>query len=295
MSLLLLAAAGAVVGWFVRTALQPAFEHPALARQNYRGVAVATAAGIVLPFALMLVEAARDVFAVVTERDSVTTTARLLTVLAALAFAALGLFDDVAGTGHEQGFRGHLRELTKGHLTTGIVKLLGGGASALIIVAASGLDLGMYARQLGAQVVFHLSPTHVVADAALIALAANLGNQLDRRPGRVIKAGVVVFVAMALSARRAVALEGVAVVVGATVALAPDDLRERLMLGDTGANTLGACLGLGVVLTCSFDARLAVLATVAVLNIVGELSSFTRLIDAFPPLRALDRAGRREP
>ena len=54
------------------------------------------------------------------------------------------LFDDVAGTGHEQGFRGHLRELSKGHLTTGSVKLLGGGAVALIISAASGLDLAQF-------------------------------------------------------------------------------------------------------------------------------------------------------
>jgi len=50
-----------------------------------------------------------------------------------------------------------------------------------------------------------------------------------------------------------------------------------------------------VVLAYSFPVRVGVLVAVAVLNLVGELSSFTRLIDAFPPLRALDRAGRRDP
>ncbi len=59
-------------------------------------------------------------------------------------------------------------------------------------------------------------------------------------------------------------------------------------------NVLGACLGLGVVLTCSFTIVLTVLAVVAALNLVGELSSFTRIIDAVPFLRALDRAGRRD-
>ena len=296
MSLLLLVVVGAAVGWLIQLSLQPVFEHPALARQNYRGVTVATAAGIVMPLTLLLVEAGRDLVAVVSEDDFVTTTARVLTVAAAVAFAALGLFDDVAGTGHEQGFRGHLRELSKGRLTTGSVKLLGGAAAALIIVAASAVNLGTYARQLGAQsIVFHVSPGPVLADAALVALAANLGNQLDRRPGRVIKAGVVAFVAMALAVRRTIAIEGVAVVVGSAVALAPADLRERLMLGDTGANVLGACLGLAVVLSCSSRVRLGVLIAVAVLNLVGELSSFTRLIDAVPPLRAIDRAGRRDP
>ena len=84
-------------------------------------------------------------------------------------------------------------------------------------------------------------------------------------------------------------------VVGATAALLVDDLRERLMLGDVGANVLGACLGAGVVLSSSFGVRLGVLAAVALLNVVGELSWFTRLIDAVPPLRALDRAGRLDP
>jgi hypothetical protein len=35
------------------------------------------------------------------------------------------------------------------------------------------------------------------------------------------------------------------------------------------------------------------LAVVGGLNLIGEMSSFTRLIDALPPLRAIDRAGRR--
>ena len=62
-----------------------------------------------------------------------------------------------------------------------------------------------------------------------------------------------------------------------------------------GGAAIVAVLGLGVVLSCSFDIRVCVLAVVAVLNIVGELSSFTKIIDAVPPLRALDRAGRRDP
>jgi hypothetical protein len=199
--------------------------------------------------------------------------------LAAVGFGFLGLVDDLIGSGHARGFRGHLAELARGRLTTGGLKLLGGAAVGAIIAGAWGSR----------------SPGRVLADAALIALAANLANQLDRRPGRVTKVGLVAFVALAAAASNADYIEGVGVVAGATAALLVDDLRERLMLGDVGANVLGACLGTGVVLACPFPVRLGVLVVVASLNLVGELSSFTRLIDAVPPLRALDRAGRRDP
>jgi hypothetical protein len=83
------------------------------------------------------------------------------------------------------------------------------------------------------------------------------------------------------------------VVAGAAAAMLLDDLHERLMLGDTGANALGAALGLGVVLSCSFRTCAVTLAVVAGLNLASELVSFSRVIDAVPPLRALDRAGRK--
>jgi hypothetical protein len=51
-------------------------------------------------------------------------------------------------------------------------------------------------------------------------------------------------------------------------------------------------LGLGAVLTCASNTRLIALAVVAGLNVLSELVSFSRLIDAVPPLRFLDRTGR---
>jgi UDP-N-acetylmuramyl pentapeptide phosphotransferase/UDP-N-acetylglucosamine-1-phosphate transferase len=82
------------------------------------------------------------------------------------------------------------------------------------------------------------------------------------------------------------------VLAGAVAALLLDDLRERLMLGDAGANPLGAALGLGVVLTTSATTRNVVLAVAVLLNVLGELVSFSRVIEAVPPLRAVDKLGR---
>ncbi len=82
----------------------------------------------------------------------------------------------------------------------------------------------------------------------LIALAANLGNLLDRAPGRTIKFGLVAYVPIAIVIGTAPIGIAVAPVMGAALGLLGDDLHERLMLGDTGANVIGAVLGLAVVL-----------------------------------------------
>jgi UDP-N-acetylmuramyl pentapeptide phosphotransferase/UDP-N-acetylglucosamine-1-phosphate transferase len=266
--------AGGRLAWLATRSL---FATPALRRTNWRGRDVATAAGILLPLVLLLAEAGRAVAAAAGTGKPGTTAARILVLTAALGFALLGAVDDLAGTADDRGFRGHLRALRQGRATTGLLKLVGGTALALAVVGpAAGRSVG-----------------RLLADAALVALAANLANLLDRAPGRVVKAGVLALVVLAVAARRREALDGVAVVTGAALGLVPDDLGERLMLGDAGANALGGVLGLGVVLTVSPGARIATLVAVALLNLVGEVVSFSRVIEAVPPLRALDRAGRR--
>ena len=63
------------------------------------------------------------------------------------------------------------------------------------------------------------------------------------------------------------------------------------MLGDTGANVIGAVLGLAVVLGSRESIRLTVMLVLLALNVAAELVSFSRVIDAVPPLRWFDRLG----
>lgn len=273
--------AAVVVGYLAARlawlAARPLFAAPALARHNYRGRALPTAAGLVLPLAALVVEGGRALAGVLGVGDTGGIgSVRGLVLLAALGFGLLGLVDDLAG-GTDRGFRGHLGALAGGRLTTGGLKLLGGGVLALVVVAPAAGS----------------SPIRLLADACLVALSANLANLLDRAPGRAVKASLGGFVLLALAASRTAALSATAVVVGAALGLFLDDLHERLMLGDAGANVLGGVLGLGVVAACGPAARDVVLVLVAALNLAGELVSFSRVIDAVPPLRALDRAGRR--
>jgi UDP-GlcNAc:undecaprenyl-phosphate/decaprenyl-phosphate GlcNAc-1-phosphate transferase len=269
--------AGAVVAGVAWTASATTLGSSTLARTNHRGLSVPTGGGVVLVLAVLAVEAAAGVAeAAGLELAAEATTGRRLVVLAALGFGLLGFVDDVLGVGESGGFRGHLGAIARGRLTSGGIKMLGGAALAVVIMAA--VQPGSVGR--------------ILADGALVALCANLANLLDRAPGRVTKATVVAAGALLAAAGLDEALLGVALVLGAALGLLLPDLRERLMLGDAGANVLGAAIGIGVVLTCAPVTRTGVLVAVAALNVASELVSFSRVIDRVPPLRWVDRLGR---
>ena len=106
------------------------------------------------------------------------------------------------------------------------------------------------------------------------------------------KVAVIAGVALVVATGVEPELAGVALVLGAGAGLLVPDLRERCMLGDAGANVLGAAVGVGVVLACSSGVRLAVLVVVVALNVASEFVSFSSVIRATPPLRWLDDLGR---
>jgi hypothetical protein len=85
----------------------------------------------------------------------------------------------------------------------------------------------------------------------------------------------------------------VAIPLGAAVALLPEDLGERAMLGDSGANALGALLGLAATIRLGRPARLVLLGTVVALTAASEKVSFTKVIAANPVLNRIDMLGRR--
>ena len=64
------------------------------------------------------------------------------------------------------------------------------------------------------------------------------------------------------------------------------------MLGDAGANALGALLGLRSVGRLTGRGRWITIGALATLNIVGELRSLGELIERTPGLRELDALGR---
>jgi hypothetical protein len=64
------------------------------------------------------------------------------------------------------------------------------------------------------------------------------------------------------------------------------------MLGDAGANSVGALLGLRLASLPGRGTRAGLLAAVVGLTLASEKVSFTKVIEATPGLRELDRFGR---
>ncbi|HVM08787.1 MAG TPA: hypothetical protein VM345_10000 [Acidimicrobiales bacterium] len=279
MTLLVALVVGFLAARLVWVMMRPVFAHEIFQRENFRGRAVPTAAGLVLAIAALLVDGGRVVMSAATDGASGPGPGRTAVLVLVLGLALLGLLDDLGGSGERRGFRGHVKSLSEGRLTTGGVKMIGGGAIAVIAVGIARPRNNLL---------------ELLTDAALVALAANLGNLFDLAPGRAIKVSGLAFAVLVAATAADPRLSGPAVVIGAAAGLLFDDLRERLMLGDTGANLLGGVLGLGVVLIGSPVVRLATLGVLAILNGGSEFVSFSRVIERVPPLRLLDRAGRRE-
>lgn len=248
-----------------------------LERINHRGHTVSLAAGPAFAVAASAGAAAGS-------GDARTAVAALT---AGLSAGAVGLYDDVVGARPEQravkGFRGHLGALREGRVTSGLVKIAGIGAASVLSAAV----LGDHDRRP------HRSAAGAMLDTALaagvIAGSANLANLFDLRPGRALKVGLGAGAPLLLGPAGGVA----AGAVGAAGGLLPDDLAEEVMLGDGGANALGAVLGVALARGTGRAGRLALLVGIAGLTAASEKISFTKVIESTPVLREIDGLGRR--
>jgi len=264
-------------------------ERPVFRRKNYRGVDLATAGGLVIPVAVFFSGAVIAVLSALGAMPSAfALTALQLTAIAAGGFGMLGLLDDLAVDEGASGYRGHLIALFSGRLSAGSLKMIAGPAIALVVVQPASGD----------------SFAWLVIDGAVVALAANLANLFDRAPGRVTKVASLCMLALVIGSIVGAGsftggvlpgLFGAAVVLGAAWGLMRSEMREEMMLGDTGANPLGAALGLAVVLTQSQAIRLGVLVALVVLNLLSERVSFSSVIERVPVFRWIDQLGRRPP
>lgn len=289
-------------------------------RTNFHGVTVSLRGGVAMAGAAVASAAVASAF-------SDQPRAALGGVVASLGGGLAGYIDDVDQGAHDggkvaKGLKGHLGALAHGQVTTGVIKIAGIGASAL---AASAL-VGSKATSVSGKA------ADLALNTVLIAGTANLANLLDLRPGRALKATVLVAAPLSyfscadaktpasgasVTSATASVTSGASGAASATPA-APasaspasaqrllasglnaaaitalvEDLQETTMLGDTGANAAGALLGTSLAANDSWKLRLGTALGVVGLILASEKVSFSKVIAANPALNWLDQLWRR--
>jgi UDP-GlcNAc:undecaprenyl-phosphate/decaprenyl-phosphate GlcNAc-1-phosphate transferase len=322
-------AAGAVAACAARAAYSALTRRPpggakTWTRTNHRGEQLPLLEGPALTVASVAVSALEP---------GLPSRVRAALAVAGTGAAAFGGYDDLAGSGSRRGFRGHLGALAKGEVTTGAVKLGGIGATGLVSGALLGggpadvaVNAGLVAGGANLLNLFDLRPGRALkvalASGALLAAGARrgpargavprpgadvttgpgatAGSGTTAGPGAAARPGAAIGPGAAAGPGAALgpdsgpgALLTVAAPLGAAIALLPEDLGERAMLGDAGANAIGALLGVAAAASLSRPARLALLAAITGLTAASEVVSFTRVIERTPALRWLDMLGRR--
>lgn len=245
-----------------------------LTRQNYRGeqlpfpggVAIVAAAVVALvPLAALQQLADADVF-----RPEAGVVA-----IYALGVTLLGLIDDLLA-GRPRGWRGHGSAVLRGGFSTGALKAVGSLGLALYALSGLGWEDGRY-----------------LLAVALLVLTTNLFNLLDLRPGRSAKGFLLLGAALTIATWDVGPLWALGLFAAPVLVAGLYDLRERAMLGDTGANLIGGLAGLWLVLSLDTAGQAVALAVVLALTVYGEFRSLSALIERTPLLRDLDSIGRK--
>ncbi len=242
-------------------------------RENYRGRRLPIPIGIVVVPAALIALIPVMLLARLTDLDVFPDNLGFAVVFVP-GIALLGLIDDTL-SGEGRGWRGHGRDLLGGTLSTGLLKA--GGTLGLALLVASSLP--------GSDADFLLA-------TAVLVLATNAFNLLDLRPGRCVKAYILLGIGLTAATQNTAALAGLGIFTAPLLVAGWFDLREKAMLGDTGSNAIGGLAGLWIVLTLDTDAQVIVLLILLAVNLFGEFRSISKVIEKVPGLRHLDSLGR---
>jgi len=244
-----------------------------LTRENYRGRILPVPLGLaIVPIALIALIPVM-LLARLTDLDVYPDNLGFAIVFVP-GIALLGLIDDVL-SGAGRGWRGHGKDLMSGALSTGVLKAA--GTLGLALLVASSLP--------GSDADFLLA-------TAVLVLATNAFNLLDLRPGRSVKAFVLLGIGLTIATQNTEALAGLGLFIAPVLVAGFFDLREKAMLGDAGSNAIGALAGLWLVLTLDTDGQLIALVVLVLVNLFGEFRSISKAIERLPLLRHLDSLGR---
>ncbi|WP_069649494.1 hypothetical protein [Caloranaerobacter ferrireducens] len=191
-----------------------------------------------------------------------------------LFIAVISLLDDLVGDCKIKGFKGHILNLFKGNVTTGVLKAITGFICSFFIsyFISTGLN-------------------ELMINTIILVLSINFINLLDLRPGRAVKMTIILIIPLLLSqlSRNIFILMST---LGFLVVYLPKDLKGNMMLGDIGANTLGWTLGVQLVISMDLMIKFIVLILLIIIHIIAEKYSISRIIKSNRILNYIDQLGR---
>ncbi len=242
-------------------------------RINYRGRELPFPFGVVIVTAALLALAPLAIVAKASD-EWLAGLAPNEVLIYAGGVAFLGLIDDMLG-GPDRGWRGHGGALLRGRLSTGMLKA--GGSLGLALYVLGRLEV---------------STSRWLVGSAVLVLATNAFNLLDLRPGRAVKAFVLLGAGLTIGTWELWPFWKLGIFIGPALVAGGYDLRERAMFGDTGANLLGALAGLWLVVALPIAGQAVALGALIAITVYGELRSIGALLERTPGLRELDSWGR---
>jgi len=255
-----------------------------MVKENYRAETVPAALGLIFPLVFPLLAMVPQFLRLIGLEAGFPAGEFFAFLFYTTGFGLLGLADDLLKNDEAKGLRGHLTLLLKkGELTSGGLKALFGLLFSVIFVLGIGIPTGKDRWLL-------------IPRVFLAALAPNILNLFDLRPGRAVKAFlgglILILPAFLFMNGKSPILGLIFLLLGALAAYFPFDLQARGMLGDTGANYLGAVFAGLVILERNSIMLLLLLLLFITLQLIAEKISFTQVIEKNALLKFIDDLGR---
>ena len=197
-----------------------------------------------------------------------------LYIFSMMAMFFAGALDDLIGNRNVSGLKGHFKSLFKGELTTGGFKALFGGFVGLVV-----------------SVCISSSIVDIIVNTLIIALSTNLMNLFDLRPGRAIKAYLVIMIPIYITLTGYTKVFPLLILPN-VLAYFNTDLKARGMMGDTGSNVLGISIGVLMALGYGIKVRVAWLVFLILMHLITDKFSLTKIIEKNRVLKFIDNLGR---
>lgn len=196
-------------------------------------------------------------------------------LISILLVGLVGLVDDLIGEKNIKGLKGHIISFFKGSPTTGSLKAAVGFLVSLLISILMSKDI-----------------IEIIVNTFLISLFINFNNLMDLRPGRSVKAFILVSILLLLTSNNDEYKFLIYSFYGMLLVYFPLDLRAKVMMGDVGSNVLGVTLGIYCAFSNDIIIKTVYLIILIIIHIITERYSLSKIIENNRFLKFLDDLGR---